>query len=155
MVFDYIHNIPKYKSEYPQLNKAMELMKDFNFKKLDFGVLEIDENIRIIKRKYSEIEEFQNLQWGEVHKEHIDIHIYGGQSEEIFRVNLKPFSVMNDVLWSDEKNDVMFMTSSRSNSYIHLKKDTFAIFFPGELHCPIIKNKKKKEITKIIIKIKV
>ncbi|EIE41914.1 uncharacterized protein, YhcH/YjgK/YiaL family [Mycoplasmopsis canis UFG4] len=153
MIFDKIKNANKYRTKYPELNKALEILENYNFDSLKLGITNINESIKIVKRNY--IEKFQNIDFGEIHKDHVDIHIYAGQSNELFHFEEDPIWKKEDILEESVENDVIFVKTKKPENYIVLDEGKFALFFPGELHCPLIMDKNLKEITKVIIKVKI
>ncbi|EIE40346.1 YhcH/YjgK/YiaL family protein [Mycoplasmopsis canis] len=153
MIFDKIKNANKYRTKYPELNKALEILENYNFDSLKLGITNINESIKIVKRNY--IEKFQNVDFGEIHKDHVDIHIYAGQSNELFHFEEDLIWKKEDILEESVENDVIFVKTKKPENYIVLDEGKFALFFPGELHCPLIMDKNLKEITKVIIKVKI
>ncbi|QKT05144.1 YhcH/YjgK/YiaL family protein [Mycoplasma sp. OR1901] len=153
MIYDKVVNADVYQTKYPALNRALKLLKEFDFNTLDFGITQIDEKIKIVKMKYKEL--FPEETFGEIHAKNVDIHIYAGECDEIFGYDLNPKYTEQNVLLHKPENDVVFVNYDNKNNYLRLAEGYFALFLPGELHCPLITDKTKQEITKIIIKINI
>ncbi|MBN4084680.1 MULTISPECIES: YhcH/YjgK/YiaL family protein [unclassified Mycoplasma] len=153
MIYDKIINADVYQTKYSSLNRALKLLKEFDFSTLDFGITQIDDKIKIVKMKYKEL--FPRETFGEIHAKNVDIHIYAGECDEIFGYDLNPEYNEQNVLLHKPENDVVFVNYNNKNNYLRLTKGYFALFLPGELHCPLITDKTKREITKIIIKINI
>ena len=54
----------------------------------------------------------------------------------------------------DDKNDIEFLSGDKFN-YINLSKGEFVIFYPDDIHAPVLNVDENKEIKKVIVKIKI
>ncbi|VEU70514.1 YhcH/YjgK/YiaL family protein [Mycoplasmopsis glycophila] len=152
MIFDSVKNAKKYKTEYEQLNKALMLLETIDFSSLEKGANIVDENIKIIKRDFEDF--YPGITFGEIHNHFVDIHLYGGDSEELIYYENEFKYEKEDILLADEKNDVIFAKTKSLNDFVTLKPGTFALFLPNEFHAPKIKEYNIKNINKYIVKIK-
>ncbi|SJZ40322.1 YhcH/YjgK/YiaL family protein [Mycoplasmopsis verecunda] len=148
MVYDKIQNIAKYiKSD--QLNSELKNILS-NINDFNEGITIINENIKVVRRNFSPIYE-QN--YGELHDETIDIHLYH-IDDEIIYFDSEPNYNENDVLSRNEQNDILYIKSPEYKNSVTLSKNTFALFYPGELHKITFANENLSSKEKIIIKVK-
>lgn len=86
----------------------------------------------------------------EVHEKYIDIHycIEGGET-----IGYNPIGNINNKTELDKEKDYQLFYPSKYFSTCILQKDSFAIFFPQELHMPKLQNGFDTYIKKVIIKI--
>lgn len=86
----------------------------------------------------------------EVHEEYIDIHycLSGGEG-----VAYAPIGTMTSKELNKEKDYQLFIPTKHQSLCV-LQIDSFAIFFPTELHMPKIQDGINSEVRKVVIKIK-
>jgi biofilm protein TabA len=140
MIYDKIENIERY----PFLNK----IKDFDFKMAKDGKFEIDGDAFFgIGLKYDTKNEMDCL-W-ESHKKYLDVHVIL-EGEEI--VNISDSSQMNVTKEYDDTGDYMLHSGIKQQS-IHLKKGSFLVLYPNEVHQTAIYVDKINSISKVVFKI--
>ncbi|WP_426461545.1 YhcH/YjgK/YiaL family protein [Mycoplasma hafezii] len=153
MIFDAIKNAKKYKTEYPQINKALQLLSEIDFNSLKDGANIIDENIKIIKRDFWDF--YPGEKFGELHDNHVDIHIFGGTTTEKIYFDHDFTYQVEDILGENKETDVVFPRTKEYKSFVILEPNTFALFLPGEFHAPKINDENLTHINKYIIKVKI
>lgn len=88
----------------------------------------------------------------ESHARYIDVHYLFNGNEEIIgvtKVNPKNIISINNF----ETKDIAFYDSVKDESFILLKPDMFAVFFPTDIHRPCCHVGKSESIKKVVIKI--
>jgi YhcH/YjgK/YiaL family protein len=152
MIIDTIQNASKYFSVHPLFARAFEYIR-LNWADLpamESGKYEIDgDHLKAIiaSRKGMTVEE--SIAKFECHNKHIDIQICLNGNE---RLGWKPrekcihpkgeYNVEKDVLFYDDAPDM----------YFGLTNGQFVIFFPEDVHAPMIG---EEEIKKLVIKVKI
>ncbi|WP_036452960.1 YhcH/YjgK/YiaL family protein [Mycoplasma buteonis] len=153
MIFDKVKNAKNYQTIYPALNRALNLIEDIEYEKLNDGINQIDNEIFIVKRDFWDF--FPGEKFGELHDKHVDIHLYGGTCDEKIYFDLDYSYEEIDILESNPNADVIFPKTKNYKDSVILTKDSFALFLPGEFHAPKINNDKFNKINKYIIKVKI
>jgi len=111
------------------------------------GTYEINDQVKaIIKISQTEPRE---KGFYEVHKNVIDIHYC--LNEEL--IDWVPASLLVPSNEYDSQNDYQLFKLSPKASTIHLIKNSFAIFFPGEAHLPKIAIGETRPLKKVVVKI--
>lgn len=88
----------------------------------------------------------------ESHARYIDVHYLFNGSEEIIGVSkVNPNSKVSTNNF--ETKDIAFYDSVEDESFILLKPDMFAVFFPTDIHRPCCHVGKSESIKKVVIKI--
>ena len=87
----------------------------------------------------------------ETHKQYIDIHycLEGGET-----IGYAPIGNLEEKTEFDAEKDYQLYNSVPQYSLCTLQQDSFAIFFPGELHMPKLQDGIHEHIKKVVIKIK-
>jgi YhcH/YjgK/YiaL family protein len=87
----------------------------------------------------------------EVHKEHIDLHFCLAGGELI--AYSPQGSLREHTPYNGEKDYQLFMPTD-TFSTVKMQSDSFAIFFPDELHMPKVTDGTHENIRKVVVKIK-
>ena len=86
----------------------------------------------------------------EVHQKYIDIQYVISGEEKM------GFGLWNDftdvVVPYDEKKDVEFLNGEKYN-FVDVKEGEFVIFYPDDVHAPMLAVNETKKIKKVIVKI--
>ncbi|HSX24675.1 MAG TPA: YhcH/YjgK/YiaL family protein [Candidatus Andersenbacteria bacterium] len=86
----------------------------------------------------------------EVHEEYIDIHYCLSGAESI---GYAPVGTLVEKELNKEKDYQLFEPTKNFSTCI-MQPDSFAIFFPQELHMPKLQNSMDTHVKKVVIKIK-
>jgi YhcH/YjgK/YiaL family protein len=103
---------------------------------------------------YANIQSAQTMQisdsFYEMHEEYIDIHfcLSGGEG-----IAYAPTGELREKELNREKDYQLFFPT-KNQSLCTLEQDSFAIFFPKELHMPKLRDGENTEVKKVVIKIK-
>ena len=149
MIIDSIENASKYFSVHPLFKKAFEYIQQTDLINAPVEKTDIAEGLKAIisnspgKTKEVSLEKF------ECHNKNIDIQFCINGVETIgWKPRKKCTSPKGE--YNDEK-DVLFYNDV-PDTYFQLTNQQFAIFFPEDVHVPMIGN---GEIKKLVIKVKI
>ena len=148
MIVDKLENLHNYSGLNERLVKALDYLKQTDLKSLGTGKHSIDEeNIFAIVSEY-EPKDAENCKL-EAHKKYIDVQfmISGGE-----KMGYLPLENQTPAVEYNEEKDCVFFKENAS--LISVEEGMFAIFFPGDLHQPGVKNNSKK-VKKVVVKVRV
>lgn len=147
MILDNITNIDKYASLHPRFTRAFNFVKSQNLAALEPGKFEIDG-----KEIHASVSAKEGVTAAdakfECHDHYIDIQVCPAGSETI---GWKPRNTCQQIKtpYNPEK-DVTFF-SDQPDTYFELQAGQFAIFFPEDVHAPMIG---EGTIKKLVVKVK-
>jgi biofilm protein TabA len=149
MIVDTIANASKYYSVHPLFERAFSYINETDFANAADGKSDIAEGLKAIisnapgKTKEASLAKF------ECHNKNIDIQVCLKGNETIgWKPREKCVTTNGD--FNTEK-DVQFY-SDAPDTFFQLTDGQFAIFFPGDVHAPMIG---EGEIKKLVIKVKI
>ncbi len=148
MIIDTLDNADKYLSLHPRFAKAFEFIKSQNLEKIEPGKFEIDgkDLHAAVSLKDGVTRETAKA---EAHNNYIDIQVCATGKEEL---GWKPRS--KSVSPKEEYNiekDVTFFSDSM-DTYFELAAGQFAIFYPEDVHAPMIG---EGPVKKLVVKVKI
>jgi biofilm protein TabA len=150
MILDSTDCLPAYIKMHPRFAKAIECIKAANYRDLQTGEVKWDgEDIRAIVIHDQLVNEKDSTDYFECHNTHIDIQIV---YEGVERVGWRSRSncLMPRGEYSAEK-DVLFFEDA-PELFFELKPGHFAIYFPNDVHAPMIG---EGTIKKLVVKVRV
>jgi biofilm protein TabA len=149
MVVDTLNNAHKYYNLHPSFAKAFEFLYQNDLANLAEGVTETPEGLKVIVNTANGKTEEVSLSKFECHDKNIDIQVcvkgletYGWKSREKCVVPNGEYNPDKDVRFFSDTPDMFFQ----------LTDGQFAIFFPEDVHAPMIG---EGEIKKVVIKVKI
>ncbi|MBC8035505.1 MAG: YhcH/YjgK/YiaL family protein [Chitinophagaceae bacterium] len=149
MIIDTIANASRYFSLHPSFAKAFDYISNTDLQNIAPGKYEIDgDNLRAIFSNKNGMTAEESAAKFECHDRNIDIQLCITGTETI---GWKPRE--NCILPNggyDTEKDVQFY-SDAPEMHFQLRNGEFAIFFPEDVHAPMIG---KGEIRKLVIKVK-
>lgn len=149
MILDTIENLSLYRGLSKNLSKAIDYIQNTNLNNLSAGKHTIfNDDVFVMINEYDTKDESECVI--EAHKKYIDIQIMLKGDEKVgfaFLNNQKETEPYN------EDNDYTFYSSELD--YMYLREESFAIFFPTDLHCPTIKIDSSKSVAKAVVKVRV
>jgi YhcH/YjgK/YiaL family protein len=150
MIVDTLQNAGKYFSVHPLFAKAFDYIGKTDLPTIEMGRYEIDgDNMKAIFSNKKGMTAAASAAKFECHDKHIDIQLCINGSETIGwkpRVNcVKPNGGYNA-----EKDVQLFL--DEPDMYFQLHDGQFAIFFPEDVHAPMIG---EGDIKKLVIKVKI
>ena len=149
MIIDTLTNAPKYIGLHPLFAKAFDFINKNDIANLPDGVSEISEGLKVIVNTANGKTAEASLAKFECHDKNIDIQFCVKGLETIaWKPREKCFTPNGE--YNPEK-DVRFFSDAPDMSF-QLTDGQFAIFFPEDVHAPMIGD---GEIKKIVIKVKI
>ena len=149
MIIDTIKNAPKYFSAHPLFAKAFEYIQQTDLATAADGKSDIAEGLKAIISNAPGKTKETSLQKFECHNKNIDIQLC---IKGVETIGWKPREkcVRPKGEYNDEK-DVLFFDDA-PDTYFQLTDGQFAIFYPEDVHAPMIG---EGEIKKLVIKVKI
>ena len=148
MIIDTIRNAHKYFSVHPLFAKAFDYIQQTDLANVADGKSDIAEGLKAIFSNAPGKTKETSLQKFECHNKNIDIQLCIKGVETIgWKPREKCVNPKGE--YNDEK-DVLFYDDA-PDTYFQLTDGQFAIFFPEDVHAPMIG---EGEIKKLVIKVK-
>ena len=149
MIIDTIKNAPKYFSAHPLFAKAFEYIQQTDLANAADGKSDIAEGLKAIISNAPGKTKETSLQKFECHNKNIDIQLC---IDGVETIGWKPRQACKNPNgdYNSEK-DVLFYNDT-PDMFFQLTNFQFAIFFPEDVHAPMIGN---GNIKKVVIKVKV
>jgi biofilm protein TabA len=149
MIIDTINNGSKYTSLHPLFAKAFDFVNQNDFDTLESGVIQIEEGLKVIVSTANGKTRESSLAKFECHDKSIDIQLcVSGLETMAWKPREKCVSPNGD--YNPEK-DVRFFNDAPDMDF-QLTDGQFAIFYPGDVHAPMIG---EGEIKKLVFKVKI
>ena len=150
MIIDHLSNIAIYKSLHPRFSKAIEYINSIELSKLLPGEIQIDgEQIRVIIIDANLVPKEESINAFECHNANIDIQIC---IDGVETIGWKPRNTCSFPKGEyDSEKDVLFY-EDHPDMYFQLHPGQFGIYFPEDVHAPMIGS---GNIKKIVIKVAV
>lgn len=149
MIVDTIKNAPKYYSAHPLFAKAFDYIRETDLANAADGKGDIADGLKYIISKAPGKTKEASVAKFECHDKHIDIQLcikgaeqIGWKPREKCKVENGGYNAEKDVQLYNEQPDM----------YFQLTDGQFAIFFPEDVHAPMIGD---AEIKKLVIKVKI
>ena len=150
MIVDTIQNASKYFSVHPLFAKAFEYINHTDLVNTEPGKYEIDgADLKAIFSNKNGITAAESIAKFECHNKHIDIQLCIRGTEQLGWKPREKCAVENGGY--NEEKDVQFY-SDTPDMYFQLIDGQFAIFFPEDVHAPMIG---EGPIRKLVIKVKI
>lgn len=148
MIIDTLDNAAKYFSVHPLFQKAFEYISTQDLKSLEAGKFDISEGLKGVIAEKEGMTAEESAAKFECHNQNIDIQLCITGPEVIgWRPRSKCVSPKGD--YNTEK-DVLFFDDA-PDMHFTLNDNQFAIFFPEDVHAPMIA---EGVVKKLIIKVK-
>ncbi|MFZ1533925.1 MAG: YhcH/YjgK/YiaL family protein [Chitinophagaceae bacterium] len=148
MIIDTIQNASKYFSVHPLFAKAFEFIQQTDLANAPDGKSDIAEGLKAIFSNKTGVSAAASVAKFECHNHHIDIQLcinctetMGWKPREKCKVENGGYNPEKDVQLYNEQPDM----------YFQLTNGQFAIFFPEDVHAPMIG---EGDIKKLVIKVK-
>lgn len=150
MIIDSIQNAYTYYSVHPLFEKAFTHIHQTNLDTLEASRYDLEgDNLKVIVSNKMGVTADESLAKFECHDKYIDIQLcihgnekFGWKPRETCLFEKSPYNPEKDVLFFSDAPDMFFT----------LRDGQFAIFFPNDVHAPMIGD---GEIKKMVFKIKI
>jgi len=151
MIIDTLANADKYISLHPSFAKAFEYIKAQNLAEMEIGKFEVAEGLKAITSNKNGMTAAESAAKFECHNLNIDIQLCISGTEQI---GWKPRSTCQTQKGEyNAEKDVVFY-SDAPDMYFTLTDNQFVIFFPEDVHAPMIGDA-DKAIKKLVMKVKI
>ena len=151
MIFDRLSDCKKYYILGDRIKRGFEFLLNSNLKDMVDGRYEIENdkiyaNIQSLKTK-----PIKDKKW-EAHRKYIDIqYVIKGKEKMGFAI-LDDFN--KTVEEYDIDKDITFLDTDKNYyNYINIQEGDFIIFYPNDVHAPMLAYDEPEEIKKVIVKI--
>ena len=149
MIFDRLSNCEQYYSLNEKFKKAFEFLKNTDLVNLDEGSYEIDGKNIYANVQSVDLKPVEEKKW-EVHRKYIDIQYVITQKEKMGYGILEDFKTIIEKY--DDSRDVEFLDGEKFN-FVDVNCGYFVIFYPNDVHAPMLRVDKAEKIKKVIVKI--
>ncbi|MCX6293732.1 MAG: YhcH/YjgK/YiaL family protein [Sphingobacteriales bacterium] len=149
MIVDHIANAAKYFSLHPLFEKAFAFINSTDFNEMPDGKTQVDEGLLAILSNGNGKTKEDSLKKFECHNRNIDIQLCLSGNETI---GWKPRNFCTNPNGDfNEEKDVQFYNDN-PDMFFQLTDGQFAIFFPEDVHAPMIGD---AMIKKLVMKVKI
>lgn len=142
MIYDKLENFEKYVSVHSEFKTVSEFIKNNDLLALPVGKSPINDKVFYNRQSYMGKPDTDKY---ESHIKYIDVQIVLSGAEKI------KYSTKEPVVGELNEKDCYF-TQADADCSSTLPKNTFAVYFPGELHAPGI-GVNEEQVEKIIFKV--
>lgn len=150
MIVDTITNASKYYSVHPLFAKAFEYINKTDLQTIEMGRYEIDgDNLKAIFSNKKGMSAAESVAKFECHNKHIDIQLCIDGVEQIGWKPREKCSMENGS-YNSEKDVQLY--NDQPDMFFALTNGQFAIFFPEDVHAPMIGD---NAIKKLVIKVRI
>jgi YhcH/YjgK/YiaL family protein len=150
MIIDTVNNASKYFSVHPLFAKAFEYIQQTDLDTIEMGRYEIaGDNLKAIFSTKKGMTAAESVAKFECHNKHIDIQLCINGKEQIGWKPREKCTIENGG-YNAEKDVQLY--NETPDMYFQLTDGQFAVFFPEDVHAPMIGN---NEIKKLVIKVKI
>ena len=149
MIIDTLQNAPKYFNVHPLFKKAFDYIANTDLNTIDMGKYEIDGvHLKAIFSNKKGMTAAESTAKFECHNKHIDIQLCINGAED-FGWKPREKCVQPNGGYNEEKDVQLYYDAP--DTFFQLTNGQFAIFFPEDVHAPMIGT---AEIKKLVIKVK-
>ena len=149
MIYDRLKNKEQYYCLNKNFEKAFDFLTNTDLKNIEDGSYEIDGNAIYANVQSLKTKPVEDKKW-EVHRKYIDIQYVISGKEKMGYGILEDFNEITEK-YSEEK-DVEFLNGKKFN-FIDVQEGDFVIFYPNDVHAPMLSVKEPTDIKKVIVKI--
>jgi len=150
MIFDNIKNYKQYCCMHKNFQKAFDFLVNSDLKNMTDGKYQIDGDLIYANVQTLKTKPIEEKKW-EVHRDYIDIQYLITGKEKMGYGLLKDYS--NVVVPYDKEKDIEFLNGAKFN-FVDVFEENFVIFYPNDVHAPMLSVNDVEEIKKVIVKIK-
>ncbi len=149
MIYDRLNNKEQYYTLHKHFKKAFEFLANTDLKNIEDGSYEIEGKAIYANVQSLQTKPVEEKKW-EVHRRYIDIQYVISGEEKMGYGILEDFKEITEK-YSEEK-DVEFLNGEKFN-FVDVQEGDFVIFYPNDVHAPMLSVKEPKNIKKVIVKI--
>jgi YhcH/YjgK/YiaL family protein len=149
MIVDSLKNLDRYSSVHPLFAKAFEYLRETDLASIEVGKYDITDGLKAIVSDKKGMTSAESCAKFECHNANIDIQVcirgketLGWKPRQSCQSEREPYNPEKDVQFYTDAPDMFFQ----------LEDGQFAIFFPEDVHAPMIA---EGEVKKMVIKVKI
>ena len=129
MIYDTLSNLENYRGMYPQITRALEIIRDTDFSAMEDGTYEVDGfDFRYMLQSYT-LDAVKDI--AEAHKDFIDIQFIISGTE---MMGVAPLADMDEEVNARPEKDVWNYRGKLD--WLTITGDRFVVFFPNDAHAP-------------------
>ncbi|MBE7707560.1 MAG: DUF386 domain-containing protein [Cyanobacteria bacterium SIG27] len=151
MIYDKLSNCEQYFALGEKFKKAFNFLKNTDFTSIEDGSYEIDGKDFYVNIQSLQTKPIEEKKW-EVHRKYIDIQYVINGKEKMGYGILEDFKEV--ITPYDDKKDVEFLNGEKFN-FVDVEENNFVIFYPNDVHAPMLACDEMMDIRKVIVKIKI
>lgn len=151
MIFDRLNNFKQYLLLNERFKNGFDFLLNNNLSELKDGKYNIDGDDIYANVQTMFTKDKQEKKW-EVHRDYIDIQYVIRGKEAMGYGILEDFT--SDIPY-DKQKDIEFLKTKKEYNYVNVKAGDFVIFYPNDVHAPMLSVDGSEEIKKVIVKIKI
>lgn len=151
MIYDRLKNAQQYYLLGEKMKKGFEFLMNSDLLNLPDGRYEIDGNEIYANVQSLTTKNKEDKKW-EVHRDYIDIQYVIKGEESMGYGILEDFKEI--IIPYDKQKDVEFLNGDKFN-FVDVQQGDFVVFYPNDVHAPMLAIDDPKEIKKVIVKIKI
>ena len=149
MIIDSLENAGRYTSIHPLFAEAFEYIKTLDLKNAEIGKTDLSDGLKIIVAEKVGMKQEESVAKFECHNQNIDIQLCISGKEQM---GWKPRQSCSSAKGEyNAEKDVLFYNDA-PDMFFELTDNQFAIFFPEDVHAPMIGD---DVIKKLIVKVKI
>ena len=150
MVVDKLENLMQYQSLHPRFPKAFAFLRDLLEKGAENGRHELDREVYV--NLLTEDTKVKDAAVAESHRKYIDVQLVI-EGKEMMCIPTQTPEV--SVEYKDEKDCMFYSPVAPGDCYqLRMEAGSFAIFFAGELHAPMMAvNGEAETVRKAVLKV--
>ena len=149
MIVDSLKNLDRYSSVHPLFARAFQYLRDTDLASIEVGKYDIADGLKAIVSDKKGMTAAESCAKFECHNANIDIQVCIRGKETL---GWKPRqSCISEREPYNAEKDVQFYTDA-PDMFFQLEDGQFAIFFPEDVHAPMIA---EVEVKKMVIKVKI
>ena len=150
MIVDHLNQLHRYANLHPLFAKAFDFIQQTSLESLEPGKFEIDgDNLKGIVSDMSGVLAAESTAKFECHNAHIDIQVCIRGAETI---GWKPRSTCQYPKGEYNPEKDVLLYADAPDMYFGLQQNQFVIFYPEDVHAPMIG---EGTIKKLVIKVKI
>ena len=149
MIFDNLENKKQYYSLGEKIKKGFGFLINSDLKNLADGKYQIDGDLIFANIQTLNTKPMQEARW-EAHRKYIDIQYVISGKEKMGYGVLKDFN--KTVIPYDDNKDIVFLEGKNYN-FVDVHEGNFVIFYPNDVHAPMLSVENSETIKKVIVKI--
>jgi biofilm protein TabA len=149
MIIDLLENADRYNALHPRFEAAFKYLRSTDLQNLEDGKYEIGDGLKAIVSNKQGMTAAESAAKFECHNKNIDIQLCVKGVEQIgWKSRLQCKDQKGDY---NEEKEVLFYNDP-PDMYFQLTDNQFAIFFPEDVHAPMVS---EGMVKKVVVKVKI